>query len=71
MRIYLSGKAIKIDPVFIAFYDFIYFVSVVSHLFISSVWDAHDGDHQFPLLVNTTSRSQWNAALYILCINKK
>jgi len=46
--------------VFIAFYDFVYFVSVVSHQFTSSVWDVHDGDHrhQFPLLVNTSSRSQ-------------
>jgi len=26
------------------------------------VWNAHDGDHHFPLLVNTSSRSQWNAA---------
>jgi len=40
--------------VFIAFYDF---VSVVSRQFTSSVWDADDGDHQFPLLANTNSRS--------------
>jgi len=58
---YSSGKAIRIDPVFVAFYDFVYFVYVVSCQFISSVWDAHDGDHQFPLRVNTSSRSQWNA----------
>jgi len=61
-RVYSSGKAIRIYPVFIAFHDFVYFISVVSRQFTSSVWDAHDGDHQFPLLVNTSSRSQWNAA---------
>jgi len=49
--------------VFIAFYNFVYFVFVVSHQFISNVWDAHNGNHQFPLLVNTSSRSQQNAAL--------
>jgi len=48
--------------VFVAFYDFVFFVSVVSRQFTSSVWDAHDGDDQFPLLVNTSSRSQWKAA---------
>jgi len=49
--------------VFTAFYDFVYFVCIVSRQkkFISSVWDAHDRDHQFPLLVNMSSRSEWNA----------
>jgi len=51
--------------VFVAFYDFVYFVYVASCQFISSVWDAHDGDHQFPLLVKTSLRSQWNAAQYV------
>jgi len=55
----LGGGLRSPSAFLVAFYDFVYFVSVVSCQFTFSVWNAHDSDYQFPFLVNTSSRSQW------------